>query len=82
MSPTLEEMSLEELWQLFPDFLREHQAEWRAWYEGGATSALEFLPEHPDRSSYSYWLNIGKDHLGPPIVDTFTGNSLKSEIWQ
>ena len=28
----LEEMSLEELWQLFPIVLTEHQAEWKEWY--------------------------------------------------
>lgn len=28
----LSEMSLEELWQLFPIFLTEHQAEWKVWY--------------------------------------------------
>ena len=46
MSPTLEEMSLEELWQLFPIFLREHQAEWKGWYEEERLRLLSFLPEH------------------------------------
>ena len=42
MSPTLEEMSLEELWQLFPIFLREHQAEWKGWYEEERLRLLSF----------------------------------------
>ena len=46
MSPSLEEMSLEELWQLFPIFLREHQAEWKGWYEEERLRLLSFLPEH------------------------------------
>lgn len=46
MSPSLEEMSLEELWQLFPIFLREHQDEWKEWYEEERLRLLSFLPEH------------------------------------
>ena len=46
MSPTLEEMSLEELWQLFPIFLREHQDEWKDWYAEERLRLLSFLPEH------------------------------------
>ena len=46
MSPSLEEMSLEELWQLFPIFLREHQDEWKDWYEEERLQLLSFLPEH------------------------------------
>jgi len=44
MSPSLEEMSLEELWQLFPIFLREHQDEWKDWYEEERLRLLIFLP--------------------------------------
>ena len=33
MAKKLSEMTLEELWQLFPIFLTEHQAVWGAWYE-------------------------------------------------
>jgi len=46
MSPSLEEMSLEELWHLFPIFLREHQDEWKEWYEEERLRLLSFLPEH------------------------------------
>ena len=42
MSPSLEEMSLEELWQLFPIFLREHQDEWKEWYEEERLQLLNF----------------------------------------
>ncbi len=46
MSPSLEEMSLEELWQLFPIFLREHQDEWKDWYAEERLRLLSFLQEH------------------------------------
>ena len=32
MGKKLSEMTLEELWQLFPIFLTEHQEEWKEWY--------------------------------------------------
>ena len=44
MSSSLEEMSLEELWQLFPIFLREHRAEWKDWYYEEQLRLLSFLP--------------------------------------
>ena len=31
MAKSLEDMTLEELWQLFPIFLREHLVEWTDW---------------------------------------------------
>ena len=44
MSPSLEKMSLEELWQLFPIFLREYQDEWKDWYAEERLRLLIFLP--------------------------------------
>ena len=46
MTKTLEDMTLEELWQLFPIFLREHQLEWKDWYEEERLRLLSFLPEY------------------------------------
>ena len=46
MTKSLEDMTLEELWQLFPIFLREHQLEWKDWYEEERLRLLSFLPEH------------------------------------
>lgn len=45
MAKKLSEMTLEELWQLFPIFLTEHQAIWAAWYEEEAARLREILPE-------------------------------------
>ena len=44
MTKSLEDMTLDELWQLFPIFLREHQAEWKDWYEEERLRLLIFLP--------------------------------------
>ena len=33
MNKELSEMSLEELWELFPIILREHNDIWNIWYE-------------------------------------------------
>ncbi len=43
MKKKLEEMSLEELWQLFPIFLVEHKSEWKDWYESEKTSLKKIL---------------------------------------
>ena len=43
MIKKLEEMSLEELWQLFPIFLVEHRSEWKDWYESEKTSLKKIL---------------------------------------
>ena len=43
MKKKLEEMSLEELWQLFPIFLVEHKSEWKDWYELEKTNLKKIL---------------------------------------
>ena len=45
MSKKLSEMSLEELWQLFPIFLTEHKEEWAAWYEEERALLASFWAE-------------------------------------
>lgn len=44
MSKPLSEMTLEELWQLFPILLAKHQACWSAWYEEEAACLRRWLP--------------------------------------
>jgi GrpB-like predicted nucleotidyltransferase (UPF0157 family) len=44
MSKKLSEMSLEELWQLFPIFLTEHQDCWKEWYFEEETFLKSNLP--------------------------------------
>ena len=43
MSKILSEMSLEELWQLFPIFLTEHQECWKEWYLEEESLLKKFL---------------------------------------
>ena len=65
MSKKLSEMSLEELWQLFPIFLTEHQDYWKDWYaeeknfiKATITSNGEVEPYR----EYSHKYYLGKAH--------------------
>lgn len=42
----LEETSLEELWQLFPIFLVEHNPLWKVWYEEERNTILSTVPDN------------------------------------
>lgn len=43
MNKELSEMSLEELWQLFPIYLTEHNENWAAWYDDEEMILMEHL---------------------------------------
>lgn len=43
MKKKLEDMTLEELWQLFPIFLVEHREEWADWYQEESQQLLKLL---------------------------------------
>ncbi|WP_167958283.1 GrpB family protein [Anaerosporobacter faecicola] len=47
MSKPLSEMSLEELWQLFPIILCEHKAEWKVWYQEEYTFLCNLFKAKP-----------------------------------
>ena len=44
MAKKLSEMSLEELWRLFPIFLTEHQDCWKSWYAEEKTALEKIIP--------------------------------------
>lgn len=44
MSKRLSEMTLEELWQLFPIYLVKHREEWKAWYAETERELKSILP--------------------------------------
>ena len=46
MAKALEDMSLEDLWQLFPIFLEEYNKDWAAWYVEESRRIVNFLPEN------------------------------------
>ena len=45
MGKTLPEMSLEELWQLFPIILTKHQVHWKEWYFEEENLLKNILPQ-------------------------------------
>lgn len=67
MKKNLSELSLEELWQLFPIFLTEHKDYWKDWYEE-EEAFLKSLLNQPARISH-----IGSTAIpsiwAKPIID-------------
>lgn len=63
----LSEMSLEELWQLFPIFLTDHQTNWKDWYSEEEHILRNLIP-HAERISH-----IGSTAINSiwakPIID-------------
>ena len=45
MKKKLSEMSLEELWQMFPSFLTAHQECWKEWYLEEESLLKKALPQ-------------------------------------
>lgn len=58
MGKKLTEMSLEELWALFPIFLTEHQQCWKDWYEEERAFLQKLLPS-------AEWIS----HIGSTAID-------------
>ena len=67
MSKKLSEMTLEELWQLFPIFLTEHRPYWTDWYNDEENQLKSILP------SNTVYHHVGstaiKDIWAKPIID-------------
>lgn len=59
MGKKLSEMTLEELWQLFPIILTEHQSCWKEWYAEEAAVLTKILPS-----------NVKISHIGSTAVST------------
>ena len=60
MSKKLSEMSLEELWELFPVILTEHQSDWNKWYSEEKKMLQGILPEE----------NVARmSHIGSTVID-------------
>ncbi|MFA9466134.1 MAG: GrpB family protein [Velocimicrobium sp.] len=59
MSKPLSEMSLEELWQLFPIQLTQHQTYWKDWYETEKDCLLLILSD-----------TVKIHHIGSTSIDT------------
>ena len=63
----LSEMSLEELWQLFPIVLTEHQPCWAEWYDSEVQSLKEVLPN--DARFYHVGSTAINGIWAKPIID-------------
>ena len=58
MDKPLSELTLEELWELFPITLSEHTSCWRNWYEEERQTILALLPDQ----------NIKISHIGSTAI--------------
>lgn len=80
MGKKLSEMSLEELWQLFPIILTEHQGRWKDWYIDEECFLKRILPKQQvNRISH-----IGSTAIdgiwAKPIIDILVEVSLDCEL--
>ena len=67
MGKKLSEMTLEELWQLFPIFLKEHKPCWADWYNEEVKLLQSILP--PATEYYHVGSTAVKGIKAKPIVD-------------
>lgn len=78
MRKKVSEMSLEELWQLFPIFLTKHQDDWKEWYLEEETLLKQILPQ-VDRISH-----IGSTAISTiwakPIIDILVEVPKESDL--
>ncbi|MDE6471703.1 MAG: GrpB family protein [Clostridia bacterium] len=63
----LSEMTLEELWELFPIFLTEHKSYWSDWYQEEITILRNILPHAIEY--YHIGSTAIKDIWAKPIID-------------
>lgn len=68
MRKELSEMSLEELWGLFPIMLTEHKTCWNGWYMEEIERINEFLP-HENIKLHHIGSTAIKDIWAKPIID-------------
>ncbi len=77
-SKKLSEMTIEELWQLFPIFLTEHNPDWEVWYGEEITCLKGILPQ------YAEYYHIGstaiKEIWAKPIVDILIVVKTKAQL--
>lgn len=69
MGKKLSEMSLEELWELFPIYLTEHQDCWSKWYEEEQSILKNILPAELRLQIYHIGSTAIQGIWAKPIVD-------------
>ncbi len=84
MPKKLSEMTLEELWQLFPIFLTEPNSAWKTWFSEEKEYLLKILPGNKVFSVHHVGSTAIKGIWAKPIIDilleTNDDNLLKEEI--
>ncbi len=84
MPKKLSEMTLEELWQLFPIFLTEPKPAWKTWFSEEKEYLLKILPENMVLSVHHVGSTAIEGIWAKPIIDilleTNDDNLLKEEI--
>lgn len=63
----LSEMTLEELWQLFPIYLEKHKPYWSKWYEDEVKQLKSILPQ--DTTFHHIGSTAVNDIMAKPIID-------------
>lgn len=69
MAKRLSEMSLEELWELFPIYLTEHQDSWYEWYEEEVNFLKSILPVISDLRIHHIGSTAIHGIWAKPIID-------------
>lgn len=81
MPKKLSEMTLEELWQLFPIFLVEHDERWKLWYNEECQRIYDFLAEHITDVKISHIGSTAIDHIwAKSIIDILVEIPLTEDI--
>jgi GrpB-like predicted nucleotidyltransferase (UPF0157 family) len=69
MAKPLSEMSLQELWQLFPIFLTEHQQQWEGWFEEEAVALQKLFSQKQGIRISHIGSTAIKGICAKPIID-------------
>ncbi|PUU94885.1 MAG: hypothetical protein CI947_425 [Halanaerobium sp.] len=80
MAKSLSEMSLEELWQLFPIILKEHNPEYKNWYREEKAGLTEALPAPYIKRINHIGSTAVPGLLAKPTVDILLEISRKAEL--
>lgn len=67
MKKKLEDMTLEELWQLFPIFLVPHKKEWAAWYQDESQLLVQLLGKEKIKRI---------SHVGSTVIPTIWAKNI------
>ncbi len=79
MAKKLSEMTLEELWHLFPIYLTEHNDKWDTWYNEEYQRLCAFLPNTKMRINHIGSTAI-KNIWAKPIIDILAEIPLENDI--